>query len=88
MAWLATHSATNKVDKSDRQWVEQIYYIGTNYTRTVTDIQYEYVGMTYAAAIVCRDAMVALNYGAVAESENNGGGWKVIVNVVTATAWA
>jgi len=66
------------------------YWFGseTTYARTVTESQYEYVGMTKAAEDTCLAAMVLAGHDAHAQNKNNGGGWKVIGVEVTLGAWA
>ena len=91
MTWLETYGATNKVSTANRSWEESFTsWFGTTstVTRTVTEAQYEYVGMTQSTANTCMAAMVLAGYSAHAQAENNGGGWKVIVIEVSYGEWS
>ena len=88
MAWLTTHNDTNKIITAEREIVQTVDFFTVAYTRTISEEQYEYVGMTKTAADTCLSAMAVLGYSATLQSENKGGAYKVIVTEVTYSAWS
>ena len=89
MAWLSSHSATNKITDDKRvdterwsQW-EWIAEGVVWYARDVTTTTYRYVGMTEAAADSCATSMRGSGYVATVRRENDANGYTVQVTEVT-----
>ena len=87
MAWLDSHSDANKIVDEDRSYTKTLvimrYFGGTfrkTCTQEITDIEYRYVGMTYAAAVTCAAAMSG---EAQIQRENDAGAYQVLVTEIT-----
>lgn len=90
MPWLTSYSDANKIDVGETVTDQKIYtasagapedgdVIGVR--RTVTVKEYRYVGMTYDAAITCRDAISDPDSGIVAQLERIGAAGEYGVSV-------
>jgi hypothetical protein len=96
MAWLTEHSDANKiVDGSTGYAYSYSYrsvdgdgYVTNNLRRMVTNAEYRYVGMTYAAAITCMSAMQAAGNTASLYRENDAGAYRVVAEIITFGAWS
>ena len=95
MAWLTEHSDANKiVDGSTGYAYSYSYrsvdgdgYVTNNLRRMVTNAEYRYVGMTYAAAITCMSAMQAAGNTASLYRENDAGAYGVRVSGTSYDDW-
>ena len=91
MTWLSGYSDANRVDDGEDQIVRR-YYGPTVASQRVDVVKhYRYVGMTYAAAVTCRDALndplADPPIVAQLEKEGPGGNWQVSVHETTYGDW-
>lgn len=91
MAWLSSYDDTNKVVESKTTRTETIMSIGLTpaktYTRTISELNYTYRGMTYNAADTCLGAMIAAGHIAELVAGDNGGSYSVRVAETTMGDW-
>ena len=92
MAWLTTYGAGNKVDITTRLDRADFTAVSAGITSSYRDItidQYNYVGMTEAAADTCQAAVNDPSNGVTAtkKREGPGGNFLVAVTETTYGAW-
>ena len=91
MPWLDSHSDANKIIDAEERIPIRFFGIDTSLERTEEVSHFRYVGMTYEAAVTCRDALhePARTPPRHAElvRENNAGAYTVKVTEVTYSDW-
>ncbi len=90
MAFYNTYTNAPNVLVNDTEILESMIILttptATQYTRTVTNEEYERRGLTDSAKDACMTAEAASGNNPRAQ-DIGAGGWNVTTNVTTATAW-
>lgn len=93
MPWLDAYSDDNKIIDAEDKDVYSVFVPAflVTYKRVTTTLRYRHVGMTYDAAVDCRDALHAPDadpavYASI-RRENDSGAYTVDVSVVSDEPW-